>query len=152
MKKLTILLAFAILAFTSCTKDNLVSNGSTPASGTFSIDNVVYNIERTYIVNNFINAEMGDINKVVEINVTYTNDSTSDYSADIVKSGGSSSIIYYNSYYRSTNNSKIVKSDKSNIKTTKNANGSYTVKGTIYMYENSDSTKRVTVGANFTTF
>ena len=148
MKKIT-LLTVLITVLISCSKDNSISNGTVPKSGTFSIDNTVYNIERTYIINNYINAEMGDINKLVEIHIFYSNDSTSNYSANIFKSGGNSSM--YTSYYFNKNSSNIINSDKSKIKCIKNSNDTYTVKGTIYMYEDSDSTKRVTVGVNFIT-
>jgi hypothetical protein len=61
--------------------------------------------------------------------------------------------LFYDQYKnQDVLNNPIVYSDRSKIKCIKNSNGTYTVEGTIYMYEDSDSTKRVTVGANFTTF
>jgi hypothetical protein len=83
----------------------------------------------------------------------YTNDSISTYSIYLTRPNSRTGNIMYTDYYRSKSNLKpLVYSDKSKIKTTKNSNDSYTGKGTIYMYEDSDSTKRVTVGVNFITF
>jgi hypothetical protein len=150
MKKLTLLLAFGILALTSCTKEDSVPNGSTPASGTFSVNGKVYKTDRSFIITNQVSMYSGGN----VFSVVYGNDTTLFYNVVINESNGMGNVgkIYYG-YYISKNPLKFYAySDKSNIKTTKNANGTYTVKGTIYMYEDFDSTKRVTVGANFTTF
>ena len=63
------------------------------------------------------------------------------------------SFKWYSDGYKSKNNLKpFVYSDKSKIKTTKNSNDTYTVKGSIYMYENQDSSKRVLVSTDFIAF
>jgi hypothetical protein len=162
MKKIT-LITVLITVLISCSKDTSISNGTVPKSGTFSIDNSNYKVENIYVskliqlntigITAYSVSNFSLSTNYEQFNCLYTNDSNCSYSVGLIRPNTSNSFIMYTDYYKSKITLKpFVYSDKSKIKCIKNSNDTYTVKGTIYMYEDSDSTKRVTVGANFKTF
>lgn len=150
MKKI---IYFAIL-LVGCSKTPTTTTGTTPTNGSFSINGTTYLMERSYITNisnlyTQINIENGTASNLAEIFANYKSKDTVGYLASIMQSGGGSTTrIYYDYYLRG---SKAIFSNTTKITTTKNANGTYTISGAIDLYENFDSTKKVTITANVTT-
>lgn len=144
MKKV-ILFALVLIG---CSKAPMSSVPST--NGTFSIDNTSYTVQNTLINNSSgyttIMATGGTSSSPTQMQLLFKNIDTIAYTVILINSGVSN--VYSAGYYRKSN---IIFSSTSAIKTTKNANNTYTVAGNIFLYENYDSTKRVTISANFTT-
>ena len=163
MKKLSILLAFGILFFTSCTKEKVIQNNPTPVIlGTFSINDKTYNIDKSVTLPTMdsitsVGANFTAFSGVNHYGVIYrehSNDKIFGNKTDIQHQIFIDDSNIYNDGYITRDTTKkppFVESDKSNITTIRNADNTYTVLGSMIMYKNFDSTKKIAVYVNFTT-
>lgn len=155
MKKITLIItAFAILALTSC-GSSTSTIGTSSTSDWFEHDTKRYEAQQATgtslsgIV--LISATYSDLKNGV-LN-EYATASIIQYTKDSVIGNYQSSTGYLAMHYK-TKTTKNGYSNPNSAKTVnivKNSNGSYTVTGQYYMYENYDSTKRHTIKLNFTT-
>lgn len=164
MKKITLIItAFAILALTSCGSSTSTIGTSTP-SDWFSCDGEVF--EAQTAVAQKVNANLY-LKEHVQISARWEKKESVNglrvfsgvsivvWKSDSIICNYVSTLINQNlkpNYLISKNPNKY--SDNNSAKTinvVKNSNGSYTVTGQYFMYENYDSTKRHTIKLNFTT-
>jgi hypothetical protein len=164
MKKLTIIIStIAIVLFTSCTKEKVIKNNPAPVIlGTFSINDKTYNIDKSVTLPTIdsitsIGANFTAFSGVNHYGVIYrehSNDEIFGNKSDIQHHIFiDDSNIYHDGYITrdTTKKPPFIESDKSNLTTIRNADNTYTVLGSMIMYKNFDSTKKVAVYVKFTT-
>jgi hypothetical protein len=155
MKKITLIItAFAILALTSCgSSTSTIGTSSTP--DWFEHNTKRYEAQQATALssNGFIGiaATYSDLKNGVMNE--YATASINHYSKDSIIGNFTASTGFLAMFYK-TKTTKNGFSNPNSAKTVnivKNSNGSYTVTGQYFMYENYDSTKRHTIKLNFTT-
>ena len=161
MKKLSIITAFTILALTSCTKEKVIQNNPAPVIlGTFSINNKTYNIDKSVTLPTIdsitsVGANFTAFSGVNHYSVIYrehSNDKIFGNNTDIQHHIFiNDSTIYHDCYIDTTKKPPFIESDKLNITTIRNTDNTYRVLGSMIMYKNFDSTKKVAVYVKFTT-
>jgi hypothetical protein len=164
MKKLLIITtSIAILSLTSCTKEKVIQNNPTPVIlGTFSINDKTYNIDKSVTLPTMdsitsVGANFTAFSGVNHYSVIYrehSNDKIFGNKTDVQHHIFiDDSTIYYDGYITrdTTKKPPFIESDKLNITTIRNADNTYRVLGSMIMYKNFDSTKKVAVYVDFTT-
>lgn len=158
MKKITLMIkALAILALTSC-GNSTSTIGTNSSTDWFEFDNQRYNSTSSTAIESAANPNQVSVGSVWNNTqngvIDYASVAIIKYSNDSMVGGFNSSIypVLPMSYKTKTTRSGFSNPNcAKTVNVVKNSNGSYTVTGQFYGYENYDSTKRHTIKLNFTT-